>query len=113
MNMLAEMTGLQKFIESHQEGYEYYLQPAGNHLSGRVIKRILLMRALIHNPLLLLLEEPWLGLEQEYAENIQQYLLHTLADKTVIVASNDQSFAAKCDYVFLMDEGTITSIRKK
>lgn len=113
MNELAELVGLKPFIDQHKEGYELMLYPTGQHLSGRVVKMILLMRALIHKPAMLLLEEPWLGLEEENAESIKQYLLNYPKDKVVVVVSSDESFAQQCDAVVTMENGMIKEQRKK
>ena len=67
------------------------------------------MRALAHQPSLLLLEDPWLGLEKEYADKIQAYILNTLKDTTVITVTNDEVFADKCDKTIVMHKGTIVS----
>lgn len=112
MDHLAQVVGLKQFIDSHKEGYEYEIVPTSNHLPEKAIKRILLLRALIHDPQLLLLEEPWLGLEDKYAKQIQQYLMEQMAKKTVVVATNDEAFAAKCDLIFFMEKGEIKSIKK-
>lgn len=110
LDFLADLVGLRTFIHSKKEGYEFLIQPAGQHLSGRIIKKILLMRALVQHPKLLLLEEPWQGMEPVYQEKLQQYLLKYLADTTIIVVTNDQQFSSQCDKVFMLDKGTITQI---
>jgi len=113
LNELAEVVGLKKFVDDHKEGYELELFPMGQHLSGRVIKMILLMRALIHKPKLLLLEEPWLGLEEEYATRIKNYLLQYDKQNVTVVVSNDESFAEKCNKVIVLENGTIKSLTVK
>ncbi|MBX2904714.1 MAG: ATP-binding cassette domain-containing protein [Taibaiella sp.] len=107
MNELAELVGLKSFIDQHAEGYELMLYPTGQHLSAKVIKMILLMRALIHKPAMLLLEEPWLELEEQYAENIKRYLLSYPKDKVLVVVTSDESFARLCDKVIVMEKGMI------
>ncbi len=104
---LVKLFGLKSFVDSHREGYEYMLQPTGHHLSGKVIKKILLIRALIHDPELLLLEEPWQDLEQEYADNVKAYLLDRSRNKTVLVVTNDESFAKQCDRRYTLENGNI------
>ncbi len=113
IDYLANMVGLKQFIDSHKEGYDFEIRPIGDQLPERVIKKILLLRALIHDPQLLLLEEPWQGLEEQYVNQIQEYISNHLAHKTILIATNDEAYAAKCDFVFLMDKGTIKSIKKK
>lgn len=104
LNLLATITGLKPFIDSHREGYDYLLQPTGYHLPGKIIKKILLMRALVHRPSLLLLEEPWLGLEQEYIASIRNYLLN-LKDTTVVIVTNDIEYSQQCNKVILIENG--------
>jgi len=112
MNEMAELVGLRNFVDEHKEGYDMELSPMGQHLSARVIKMILLVRALVHEPSLLLLEEPWLGLEEEHATKIQEYLASYPANKIVIVVSNDEAFANEhCDKVIVLENGTITSTK--
>jgi ABC-type bacteriocin/lantibiotic exporter with double-glycine peptidase domain len=70
------------------------------------------MRALVHKPGLLLLENPWSALNNDNKESVQQYILNQTPNATVIVASNDTSFASKCDQVIIMEHGTIRAMGK-
>jgi len=107
LNRLADIIGLKYFIDSNKMGYALALQPTGQHLSGRIVKKILLMRALVHQPKLLLLEEPWLGLEEPFQLQIQDYLLHQLPATTVIVINSDERFGRACDQRIILTNGTI------
>jgi ABC-type bacteriocin/lantibiotic exporter with double-glycine peptidase domain len=111
MNHFAEVTGLKQFIDSHKEGYEFEIKSIGNHLPDKIVKKILLVRALIHNPQLLLLEEPWLGLEEQYAKQIQSHILDKLIGKTIIVVTNDIAFADHCNLVIEMEKGAVKSLK--
>lgn len=111
MDELAKIVGLKQFIDSKREGYDMFIQPTGQHLSGRIIKKILLMRALMHQPHFLLLEEPWLGLEEQYVQQIKDYLFKYSA--TTIVVTNDEDFAAKCDIVLELENGSLISTKEK
>lgn len=104
---LAEVVGLRNFVERNPQGYDMLLQPNGQHLSGRIIKKILLLRALVNQPALLLLEEPWLGLEEVYVARIKQYLLDNRAQTTTIIISNEGDFASQCDKVIALEGGSI------
>jgi ATP-binding cassette, subfamily B, bacterial len=93
---LVRKTGLLSFLQSLPNGYDTELDPSGKRLPGNVIQKILIVRALSHQPRLLLLEEPWQGLEEQYKLAIQELLLH-LDNTTVVVATNDEHFIQKCE----------------
>ncbi|RYD55643.1 MAG: ATP-binding cassette domain-containing protein [Sphingobacteriales bacterium] len=109
---LAEVVGLKSFIEEHKEGYNRTIRPAGQHLSGRIGKKLLLMRALIHKPKLLLLEDPLQGIEPQYTARILQYILTELPGVTVVAISNDNAFKAGCNKQVVLENGSITSIKE-
>ncbi len=80
-------------------------------LSGGLRRRLDLARALLHRPLLLLLDEPTLALDPGSAELIWARL-RRLRDEgcTIIVGSNDTAEAeANSDRVVFIDEGAIAA----
>ncbi|MEJ7912589.1 MAG: ATP-binding cassette domain-containing protein [Chitinophagaceae bacterium] len=93
---LAAEIGLQSFIASLPIGYDTDLDPTGKRLPRNVIQKVLLLRALAHKPQLLVMEEPWQGIEQLYKSNIQHLLLQ-LKHTTIIIATNDISFVSRCN----------------
>lgn len=96
INYLSGKTGLNAFLATLPLGYDTELDPTGKRLAKNVIQKILLVRALAHKPRLLLMEEPWLGIEEQYRQDIQQLLLGS-KDTTVIVVANDELFASRCN----------------
>lgn len=106
---LAKQIGLNDFLASKKDGLQTHLDPTGKRLSGSVIRKLLLLRALIFHPNLLLLEEPWLGMTNKEAEMIKHYLLKETGDATVLVASNDLDFANKCDKVMKLAQGRLVA----
>ena len=97
--LLFEMTGLQDYLATQKQGLNTVLSAAGNRLSEKVLRKILLIRALAGKPKLLLLDEPWQGLEAHQKNAIQQYFLNDLPGTTVLVVSNDKDFANRCDQI--------------
>jgi ABC-type bacteriocin/lantibiotic exporter with double-glycine peptidase domain len=97
VNYLSAKTGLHLFIATLPLGYDSQLYPTGKRLPRNVIQKILLVRALAHKPALLILEEPWLGIEEPYRQQIQQLLLQS-KDITVIITANDEVFASRCNH---------------
>ena len=106
--LLADKIGLIDFLQEQENGFATMLDPVGKRLSRSVIQKILLLRALINHPRLLLLEEPWRGLEDHNRQKIQDYLLEEIKDATVFVESNDDDFAKRADAVLIFDNGELT-----
>ncbi|MBL7729446.1 MAG: ATP-binding cassette domain-containing protein, partial [Dinghuibacter sp.] len=94
---LAREIGLHSFIASRKEGLETLLEPAGSHIPAGVSRKILLLRALVNRPRLLLLEEPWQGFDPEEKQRIQQLLLTRFTQTTVLVVTNDADFIRQCN----------------
>jgi ABC-type bacteriocin/lantibiotic exporter with double-glycine peptidase domain len=96
VSKLLVQIGLQSFLAELPFGYDTELDPTGKKLPRNVIQKILLLRALAHKPLLLVMEEPWQGIEEQYRSSIQNILLQ-LEHTTAVIATNDQAFARQCN----------------
>ncbi len=92
---LARQLGLQEYITQLKEGFNTPLDTSGKRLPANVVHKVLLVRALINQPRLILLEEPFTLLEEPYRSNLKQWLLGQ-AETTVIVVTNDSDFALQC-----------------
>lgn len=98
---LAEIVGLSSFVQTIKEGYDSILQPVGHKLSKKDRNNILLMRALLGQHRLLLLEEPFIHLEEPFRENTIRYIKEN-KKVTVLVASQDERLSNDCDNVILL-----------
>jgi ABC-type bacteriocin/lantibiotic exporter with double-glycine peptidase domain len=108
---LAEKTGLSGFLDLLPEGFETQVDPNGKNLPSQYIKRISLLRALLDNPLLLLLEDPWEGMAVPEQRKMMEYLSDKPNQATVVVASNDPDFLKRCDYHIVLSHTTATITR--
>lgn len=104
---LAEKVGLKDFLDNTSGGIEMPLHPTGKRLPRKIVQKVLLMRALIRKPRLLLLEEPWLVLEEQHAAKVKQLLLEEFRDTTLIVVTTDESFMTSCNQIIHLENGTI------
>lgn len=102
---LAQKLGIENYINSLKKGFDTDIDVAGKTLSSSLINKLLLLRAFIHSPKLLLLEEPWINLEKKEKNAVINYLLNLTPNTTVIVASNDEDFIKACDYQIIMTNG--------
>lgn len=99
INEVVEMCGLtreqNKLIGALSKGYR---------------QRVGLAQALIHDPEVLVLDEPTTGLDPNQIIEIRNLIKNTSADKTVIFSSHImQEVQALCDRVVVIDRGRIVA----
>jgi ABC-type bacteriocin/lantibiotic exporter with double-glycine peptidase domain len=82
----ANQLGMSDFLNHFPRGFDSYIEPIGKKTPQTIIKKILLLRALSGEKRLLLLENPWAGLDAELAEKLREYLLKK-ANATVIITT--------------------------
>ena len=83
--------------------------------SGGMRRRLELARGLLHNPRILFLDEPTLGLDPQTREHIWQYIenLVRLEKVTVIITTHYMDEADRlCDRVAIIDHGKIVALDK-
>jgi ABC-type bacteriocin/lantibiotic exporter with double-glycine peptidase domain len=103
----ANELGFDDLLNHFASGFETLIEPIGKKTPQTIIRKILLLRALCGNKKLLLLEEPWAGLESQNKETIKKYLLNLPADTTVVVVSDDADFNRLTDQQINMRHGKI------
>jgi ABC-type bacteriocin/lantibiotic exporter with double-glycine peptidase domain len=89
----ANELGFADFLNHFPLGFDTEIEPLGKKTPQTIVKKILLLRALCGNKRLLLLENPWNGLEPEIANRVQTYLKNQTA--TVLIASNEDLLFGK------------------
>jgi ABC-type bacteriocin/lantibiotic exporter with double-glycine peptidase domain len=94
---LSQELGLAQYLSTQQAGFDDILDPDGNRLPRNVTQKILLLRALINQPRLMLLEDPLSGLEEPYKSNLVRILREEYPRTTVIMSGNDPALLKCCD----------------
>lgn len=97
---MGSIVGLNEFIEQSPNGLDTVINTSGKGLSRNLVLKILIMRTLIKESPILLLDEPWLGLEVDDAQRIQDYILNECKNSTVLIVTANKKFANRCDEVF-------------
>ncbi len=106
-----KIVGLQDFFGSLKYGFDTEMEPTGKKLSSSVVQKILITRALLNAPEMLLLDEPLKLIAEDQKQTLQNYLFG-LKDVTMIITTKDQEIARKCDLVIHLEKGSIQSIEK-
>jgi lipooligosaccharide transport system ATP-binding protein len=81
-----------------------------DHLSGGMKRRLMIARALLHEPRLLVLDEPTTGLDPQVRQEIWQKLeeLQRLSGATILLSTHYMEEAEKlCERLVVIDHGTI------
>jgi ABC-2 type transport system ATP-binding protein len=80
-------------------------------LSGGMKQRVSLACAIVHNPPLLLLDEPTVGLDPELRVTFWAYFTAlTRQGTTIVISSHSMDDAAHCDRLAFMREGKIIAV---
>ena len=79
--------------------------------SGGMKRKLNIMMALIHNPQILFLDEPTLGLDPQARRAIWEYIIQLKGEKTILLTTHymdEADFLA--DQIGIMDEGKIVAL---
>ena len=90
------------FIKTLDNGLDTLVGEKGKRLSGGQRQKIIIARALVHSPKILLLDEPTSSLDHESACHIIDLLKSLSSSLTIIVASHDKKLIDEADNVFLL-----------
>ena len=109
---LAKDLGIAEFLYKLPKGLDTEIDSEGLQFPSSTLRKIMLLRALIHKPKLVFMEEPWYGFTPEEKNQMLHYLL-SKTTSTVIIVTADPIFCKECDQVIALHNGQITSIQTK
>ncbi|WP_144669282.1 peptidase domain-containing ABC transporter [Dokdonia sp. Hel_I_53] len=112
INEVIRIVGLQSFVRRQVNGLETILFPEGQQIPHTISKRILLARAIIHEPKLLLLKDALEHFETSEAYSIMEYLVHPDRNWALVVASNNKDWDHMCPTHIHLKGGKINSTNK-
>lgn len=91
--------------------FENLLKRTAGKLSGGQLRRIDIARALLHNPKILILDEPTTGLDPQTRKTLWNVIsiLRKEKNMTVFLTTHYMEEAAEADYVVIIDSGEISA----
>ncbi len=100
---------LNKLVELFH--FEDYINRQVSKLSGGQLRRIDIARALLHNPEILILDEPTTGLDPQTRKNLWQVIdaLRKEQGLTVFLTTHYMEETTDSDYVVILDKGEIVA----
>ncbi|QXP56973.1 ATP-binding cassette domain-containing protein [Cellulophaga sp. HaHa_2_95] len=104
-----ENTGLTKFVKEQPKGIHTILFPEGQQIPHNVAKKIVLARAIVRKPKLLILKEPLDQLDEIEALKIMDFLSDKSNPWSVVVVSHDVKWFSRVDRMITLQDGKIVS----
>lgn len=109
---LTKSTGLESFIGELEIGFDTDIDPAGKKLPEKIKQGILLARALFCRKTLLLLENPFDGLEVNTIESVKE-MMAKLENVTMLVTAGANAHQEIFDKIIYLENGSIVSFQSK
>ncbi len=104
VNRAIECVGLNGWVRQMPDGLATMLSPGGHPLSGSQRSRLILARAIVRKPRLLLVDEALDGLETETLERLESALFDAREPRTLILVTRDPDLIRRCDQVLRLGE---------
>ena len=106
---VAEMTGVSELARQHPQGFDRPVGERGQQLSGGQRQAVLLARALLLDPQILLFDEPTSAMDNT-SEEILRSRLHAWAQgKTLLLITHRSSMLSLVDRLVVLDNGHIVA----
>ena len=103
----ARMIGAEQFIERLPGGFNYNVMERGAMLSVGQRQLISFIRAYVHNPSILILDEATSSIDTESEILIQKAIAKLTENRTSIIIAHRLATIQKADYILVFDHGQI------
>nr|MCU0341821.1 ATP-binding cassette domain-containing protein [Spirosomataceae bacterium] len=103
----AKLVGAHEFIERLPDGYDYNVMERGATLSVGQRQLISFVRALVHDPKIIVLDEATSSVDTETEELIQNAIEKLMKGRTAIVIAHRLSTIQRADQIIVLDKGQI------
>jgi len=107
---VVDLVGLREFVENLHNGYHEILNSGGRRLPEGAAIKLVLARAFVHKPKLILLEDPFDAMDNESADRVIEYLQSEDLNATVIIAMKRRKYLKLMDEIIWMEDGMIKDI---
>ncbi|MEF2145152.1 MAG: type I secretion system permease/ATPase [Desulfovibrionaceae bacterium] len=109
----ATISGAMDFIIRHPSGFALPVGERGLALSGGQRQSVAIARALLHDPDILIMDEPSSNMDQGAENKLKKRLKTVLKDKTVVIITHRMSMLDLVDKLILLDAGKVLAFGSK
>ena len=108
---ILEIVGLAQFIKEQPKGLQTILYPEGKQMSYTIAKKIVLARAILKQPKVLILEDALDQFNVQETNEIIDFITSESNSWTLIVVSNNERWKNKCTQQITLENGEIKTIK--
>ena len=105
----AELGGIMELVNGHPQGLDMLVGERGESLSGGQRQGVAIARAVLHDPPILLLDEPTSAMDHSSEEAIKRRLAEFACGKTLLLVSHRSSLLDLVDRLIVIDAGRIVA----
>lgn len=105
----AELTGVDEFVKKHSLGFDMEVGELGRGLSGGQRQCVVLARALLMDPPVIVLDEPTSNMDNRTEIRLKDKLSKVIKDKTLILITHRASLLEMVDRLIVIDNGVIVA----
>ena len=102
-----EKVNLTSFLRSQSKGLNTIIYPEGKRISASTAKKIVLARAIIKKPQLMILEDPLDHFNEDEAREIIDFLTDRSHPWALVVVSINSYWKQKCNEIITLEDGEI------
>lgn len=103
----AQTASIDVFIRALPDGYDTEVGERGQAFSAGERQRIALARALLRDPVVLVLDEPTASVDPMTEQTIAAELASVMRGRTTVVISHRLSLIERADWVIVIDDGKV------
>lgn len=103
----AKIAQMDEFVQELPSGYETEIGERGVTLSGGQRQRLSIARAVLLDPLILILDDSTASIDASTEDKIQKAMESVMHGRTTIVIAHRLSTVHKADKIFVLDRGEI------
>ena len=105
----AKLAGVDQFASTHPMGFDMPVGERGAALSGGQRQAVSLARALLHNPNLLVLDEPSNSMDNASEEQLKAQLEAYVKGKSLVLITHKVALLSLVDRIIVIDQGQVVA----
>lgn len=106
---VLKVVGLDRFIKEQDNGLDSNLHPEGKHIPYTISKKIMLARAILKKPKVIILEDALDQFNMDETKEVINYLTDPKQPWGLVVVSSNDTWVKKCTKVVTLDKGQISN----